>query len=167
MQILETERLKLIPFSLELKKLVLNDRTRIAEKLGIRLSDDWPAADYMEVLPSFIWSMEQDPYATTWDGIIVHKADGLAIGGMGFHGEPDETGAVEIGYDIVPAYRNRGYATEMARRLIDWALAQSGIMVIKADCFYDNTGSIRVLEKVGMQRISQENDMLHWELQLK
>jgi RimJ/RimL family protein N-acetyltransferase len=166
MQILETERLKLIPFSLEFKKLVLDDRTQIAEKLGIRLSDDWPAADYAEALPSFIRRMEQNPYGTIWDGIIVHKADELAIGGMGFHGAPDETGAVEIGYDIVPAYRNCGYATEMAHRLIAWAFAQARITVVKAGCFSDNIGSIRVLEKVGMQRIRQEDDMLHWELRL-
>jgi ribosomal-protein-alanine N-acetyltransferase len=165
MQILETERLKLIPFSLELKKLVYrNDRVRIAEMLGIRLSDDWPAADYVEALPTFIRRGEQDPSGAIWDGIIVHKADGVAIGGMGFHGGPDGIGAVEIGYDVVPAYRNCGYATEMADRLIAWAFAQPGITIVKAGCFYDNIGSIRVLEKVGMRRVGWVGNTLWWEI---
>ena len=52
MHILETERLKLIPFSLELKKLAaLNDRAAIAEKLSIRLSEDWPPADLLGFSP--------------------------------------------------------------------------------------------------------------------
>ena len=166
MQILETERLKLIPFSLELKKLALYDRLRIAEKLGICLSDDWPAADYAEALPTMIRRIEQDPSAAVWDGIIVHKADRLTIGGMGFHGGPDETGCVEIGYDVVPAYRNCGYATEMAHQLMAWASAQPRIRAIKAGCFYNNIGSIRVLEKVGMRCIDREGEMLLWEKQL-
>ncbi len=166
MHTLETERLKLIPFSLELKKLVLHDRTRIAEKLGIRLSDDWPTPDYVEALPTFIKRVEQDPSGAIWDGVIVHKADGVAIGGMGFHGGPDVTGAVEIGYDVVPAYRNCGYATEMAQQLITWAFAQPGIMIVKAGCFYNNIGSVRVLEKVGMRRVSWVGDTLQWEIRL-
>jgi len=164
MQILETERLKLIPFSLELKKLALHDRTQIAEKLGIGLSDDWPATDYLEALPTFISRGEQDPSGATWDGIIVHKADAIVIGGIGFHGGPDETGAVEIGYDIIPAYRNYGYATEMAHRLIAWAFEQPGITTVKAGCSSHNIGSIRVLEKVGMQRIKITDDELYWEI---
>ena len=167
MHMLETERLKLIPFSLELKKLAaLNDRAAIAEKLSIRLSEDWLPADYAEALPTFIRRMEEDPSGAVWDGIIVHKADGVAIGGMGFHGGPDETGAVEIGYDVVSAYRNCGYATEMAHRLITWASAQPRILVVKAGCSYDNIGSIRVLAKAGMRCISQEGDMLWWERRL-
>jgi RimJ/RimL family protein N-acetyltransferase len=165
MHILETERLKLIPFSLELKKLARqNDRARIAEKLGIRLSDDWPTTGYAEALPTLIRRGEQDPFGTVWDGIMVHKADEVAIGGMGFHGGPDETGAIEIGYDVVPAYRNCGYATEMVHELIAWAFAQPRITIVKAGCFYNNIGSIRVLEKVGMRCIGWEGDMLQWEI---
>src|SRR5262249_46400293 len=110
--------------------------------------------------------MEQDPFVAIWDGIIVRKADKLAIGEMGFHGGPDDTGTVEIGYDIVSAYRNWGYATEMAPRGVALAFKQPRIVVVKARCFYDNIGSIRVLEKVGMRRIGQEGDMLQWEIRL-
>jgi ribosomal-protein-alanine N-acetyltransferase len=164
MQILETERLKLIPFTLELKKLALHDRERIADELGIHLSNDWPAADYLEALPIFIRRGEEDPFGAIWDGIIVHKADRLAIGGMGFHSGPDDTDAVEIGYDIVPAYRNCGYATEMAQRLIAWAFTQPRIIVVKAGCFSHNIGSVRVLEKVGMHCISRNDNALYWEI---
>jgi ribosomal-protein-alanine N-acetyltransferase len=156
MQLLETQRLKLLPFTLQLKKATLSQRTRLTEMLGVAIPDAWPGADMLEALPSFIGALEQDPLGLAWDGIILHKADQTAIGCIGFHGPPDEAGRVEIGYNIIPAYEGRGYATEMARRVIDWAFQTPGIQVITAECLDDNLGSIRVLEKAGMRRLPPE-----------
>jgi len=132
--------------------------------LRVKIPDAWPGADLLEALPFFIKVMEQDPAGLVWDGIIIHKAEQVAIGGMGFHGGPDEAGMVEIGYNIIPAYEGQGYATEMARRVIEWAFHSPGIQVITAECLDDNIGSIRVLEKVGMHRLAPEGKMLKWEL---
>jgi ribosomal-protein-alanine N-acetyltransferase len=165
MQQLETQRLKLLPFTLELKKATLSERARLPEMLGVAIPDDWPGADMLEALPFFIEIMQQDPLGLVWDGIIIHKADQTAIGCMGFHGPPDQAGRVEIGYNIIPAYEGRGYATEMARRVIDWAFQTPGIRVISAECLDENIGSIRVLEKVGMHRLPPEGRTLKWELQ--
>jgi ribosomal-protein-alanine N-acetyltransferase len=163
-QILESQRLKLLPFTLELKKATLADRARLAEMLEVAIPDTWPGADLLEALPFFIEVMEKDPASLVWDGIIIHKAERIAIGGIGFHGGPDEAGMVEIGYNIIPAYERQGYATEMARRVIEWAFHTPGIQVITAQCLDDNLGSIRVLEKVGMRRLAPEGNMLKWEL---
>jgi ribosomal-protein-alanine N-acetyltransferase len=163
-ELLETPRLKLLPFALELKKIMLFERDRLPEMLGVAVPDAWPGADMLEALPHFIEAMEQDPLGRVWDGIILHKADRVAIGGIGFHGPPDEAGMVEIGYNIIPAYEGQGYATEMARRVIDWAFQTPGIERITAQCLDDNIGSIRVLEKVGMHRLPPEGQMLKWEL---
>lgn len=164
MQVLESERLQLIPFSLELKKAAMTDKARVVELLGMRVPEQWPQKDFEDALPFFIGQMEQDPDHAIWDGIIVHKADKTVIGGIGFHGAPDEAGMVEIGYDIIPEYRGHGYATEMAKSVIDWAFQQSGIKLITAECLDDNIGSIKVLEKVGMKRVGHEGNMLKWEL---
>jgi len=95
--------------------------------LGVAIPDAWPGVDLLEALPLFIEAMEKDPLGLVWDGIILHKADQVAIGGIGFHDPPDEAGRVEIGYNIIPAYEGQGYATEMARRVIDWAFQTPGI----------------------------------------
>ena len=165
MQRLETQRLKLLPFTLELKKITLSKRARLPEMLGVAMPDAWPGAEMLEALPFFIEAMEKDPTGIVWDGIIIHKAEEIAIGGIGFHGPPDEAGRVEIGYNIIPAYEWQGYATEMARRVIDWAFQTPSIGVITAECRDDNVGSIRVLEKVGMRRLPAEGHTLRWELQ--
>src|SRR5580698_5758178 len=43
---------------------------------------------------------------------IRRREDGQAIGGVGFHGPPDETGSVTIGYGLIPSARGKGYASE-------------------------------------------------------
>jgi [ribosomal protein S5]-alanine N-acetyltransferase len=163
-QTLETEHLKLVPFSLELKKATITERARMASMLGVHVPDSWPGPDMTEALPFFVETMEKDAVSRVWDGIIIHKVDQVAIGGVGFHGGPDEAGMVEIGYNIIPEYQGRGYATEMTRSFIDWAFHTQGIQLITAECLDDNIGSIRVLEKVGMCRLEPEGKMLKWEL---
>lgn len=164
MQNLETQRLKLVPFSLELKKATLTDRAKLTELLGVKIPDTWPGNDLLEVLPFFMKQTEQDPAKRVWDGIIIHKADQIAIGGFGFHGAPDEAGMVEIGYNIIPEYEGQGYATEMAHAVIEWVLQKPEITRVTAECLQTNIGSIRVLEKVGMRRLEPEGEMLRWEI---
>jgi [ribosomal protein S5]-alanine N-acetyltransferase len=164
LQELETPRLTLLPFSLEMKKIVLNDKAKLAQIIDVRVPEHWPGPDLTEALPFFVQEMEKNPAGPTWDGIIIHKAAQIIIGDMGFMGGPDATGTVEIGYSIMPEYRNQGYATEMAQALIRWAFQQKGINVIIASCYADNIGSIKVLHKAGMNRLQPEGNMLKWEL---
>lgn len=163
MPIHETRRLKLIPFSLELKKATITDRDRLAELLGVRVPDSWPGPDMAEALPFFISEMETQADGAIWDGVIIHKEDGILIGDMGFKGRPDEYGRVEIGYSIIPEYRNQGYATEMICHLIAWAWQQPGVTTVVAECLDNNFGSIKVLEKAGMRRLPPEGNILKWE----
>jgi len=164
LQILETNRLKLIPFSLDLKQAAIHDKSKLGEMVGVRVPEHWPGPDLAEALPFLMEHMKKDPAGPVWDGIIIHKADEVIIGDMGYKGEPNEEGAVEIGYSIIPEYRNQGYATEMAHRLIAWAFQEQGVEVITAECLNDNIGSIKVLAKVGMHRLEPEDNMLKWEL---
>jgi [ribosomal protein S5]-alanine N-acetyltransferase len=161
---LETKRLQHIPFSLDLKKAALNDRARLVEMLGVYVPEHWPGPDLAEALPFFIENMERAPSEPTWDWIAIHTLDQAVIGDIGFMGVPDQEGVVEVGYSIVPEYRNQGYATEMARGLIAWAFQEKGIRVVTAACLDDNFGSIKVLEKVGMHRLEPDGNMLKWEI---
>jgi ribosomal-protein-alanine N-acetyltransferase len=165
LQTLETSHLTLIPFSLEMKKVVINNKAKLAEIIGVRVPEHWPGPDLTEALPFFLEEMEQNPSGPIWDGIIIHRADKVIIGDMGFvGGGPDAAGVVEIGYSIIPEYRNLGYATEMAQALIRWAFQQQEIKVVIASCLYDNIGSIKVLEKVGMRPLQPEGYLLKWQL---
>ena len=58
----------------------------------------------------------------------------------------------ELGYGLGKAFWGKGYTTEAARTVVDWALAQPSIYRVWAVCDVDNIGSRRVMEKIGMQR---------------
>ncbi len=164
LQRVETEHLKLLPFSLALKKAVIADRAAVTSMIDAYMPDDWPGPALLEAMPFFIHLMESDPAGGRWDGIIIHKSDKTVIGDMGFKGGPDENGMIEMGYSIIPAYRRRGYATEMARRLIDWAFQLPEVKVITAECLIDNIGSSKVLQNVGMQCVGQDGELLKWQV---
>lgn len=164
LQTLETRRLTLVPFTLEMKQVVTNDKAKLAKIIGVRVPEHWPGPDLTEALPFFLEEMEKNPAGSIWDGIIVHRADKVIIGDMGFIGGPDAAGVVEIGYSIIPEYRNRGYATEMAQALIRWAFQQQEVKAVIASCLNDNIGSIKVLEKVGMSPLRPEGYLLKWQL---
>ncbi|WP_418908622.1 GNAT family N-acetyltransferase [Glutamicibacter endophyticus] len=60
----------------------------------------------------------------------------------------------EIGYTLERNFWSRGYATEAAQALLDWALNTGGCLSVIATCRPENIGSWRVLEKIGMRRES-------------
>jgi [ribosomal protein S5]-alanine N-acetyltransferase len=114
-----------------------------------------------------ISELTHDPSLYGWGAwLVMEKATNQVVGDIGFKGKPDEKQAVEIGYGIESNYQNKGYATEAVTRIVDWAFQQA-VSTIKADCLFDNMASIKVLEKIGMTKIRDEENMLYWELKAK
>ena len=77
--------------------------------------------------------------------VIVRRSDGRAVGDAGFHGPPDEDGAVEIGYALVPAARGTGLAAEATELLVEWARVQPGVRSVIARVEPSNGPSRRLL----------------------
>ena len=161
-QLFETKRLQLVPFTLTLMRALLAGKDELSEQLGVEIPASWPGSDLADALPSFIARLEQAANDFAWDWLILQKKERVLIGGAGFMGGPKD-GIAEIGYSIVPEYRNRGYATEAALYLIHWALQRRDILRVTARCLDDNVSSIKVLEKVGMHRLTPEGNILQWE----
>ena len=161
---LQTPRLKLIPFGLELVQAALQNRTQVARLLGCTVPDEWPSIDLGDVLPDVLESRTHHPEHTQWSALIIHRADSVLIGHIGFYGPPDPEGSVKIGYGIIPSYRGKGHATEALQAMIAWAFAQQGVGQILADCEDWNVGSVRVLEKAGLQTTSHKHGLMFWQI---
>ena len=92
---------------------------------------------------------------------MLERATQTVVGDAGFEGPPTG-GVVEIGYSVTPGRRRRGYASEAARALVGWALAQDGVDTVVAGCAPDNIASVRTLERLGFVRTGLEGDEIRW-----
>ncbi|MEW2391771.1 GNAT family N-acetyltransferase [Streptomyces venezuelae] len=84
---------------------------------------------------------------------VVRTADELTVGGMGFHGPPDDNGCVEVGYDLVEQARGNGYATTALRALSAWALTHPEVRSLLALTTPENTASQKVATGAGFSRL--------------
>ncbi|MBT2211190.1 GNAT family N-acetyltransferase [Actinomadura sp. NEAU-AAG7] len=94
---------------------------------------------------------------------IRRREDGLAIGGLGFHGAADERGAVTIGYGLIPSAQGKGYATEALRGLLRFA-RDSGVTAVEGDTDLGNVASQRVMAAVGMEFVGADDRLMYYRI---
>ena len=69
-----------------------------------------------------------------------------------------EDNIIEIGWALDPEYHNKGYMTEAAACAADFLLKR-GYSAVRAGAFEENPASMRVMEKIGMHRIQQTEEI--------
>ncbi|MBB6097572.1 ribosomal-protein-alanine N-acetyltransferase [Deinobacterium chartae] len=163
MPLLSTAHLEIVPFTAELMRAAVHDRGEFARLLDARVPDSWPESDYAQVLPFLLEEALQQDGQQPWSALLIERHERQLVGNAGCRGVQGTGGTVEIGFSIVPEARNRGYATEATRGLIEWALAQPGVKRVMAECRADNAASKRVLEKAGMHCVHRVGDLMLWE----
>jgi RimJ/RimL family protein N-acetyltransferase len=108
----------------------------------------------------------RNPDAEPWvTGILWDEDLGVAVGKAGFHGPPDENGMVEVGYEVDPEYRRRGYARAAFQAMLDRAVADPSVTVLRATISPDNEPSLNLVASFGLLRNGEqwdEEDGLEW-----
>jgi [ribosomal protein S5]-alanine N-acetyltransferase len=99
---------------------------------------------------------------------IIHKIDNVMIGMCAFTGPPDADGVVEMAYGIAPPFQGKGYATEAAVALVEFASQNGRVRTICAHTLPEINASTHVLEKCGFRKtgeiIDSENNLVwRWE----
>ncbi|HEU5169097.1 MAG TPA: GNAT family N-acetyltransferase [Gemmatimonadales bacterium] len=151
---LDTDRLRLLPLSADaIDALLTGDGKRLTALTDAVFPDPVRPPPLTEgVLPMVRDRLRADPAQEGWwTWVVVRKDTREAVGSVGFGGGPDTEGAVMLGYATYPDVEGRGYATEAARALARWALAQPGVRRVCASMPPDNRAAIRVAQKVGMR----------------
>ncbi len=87
------------------------------------------------------------PTEPTW----AIEIDGRMVGWVGLNIEPEHAQA-ELGYAMRPDLRGQGLATEAVRAVVDRVFLDSPLGKVWARVDTPNAASIRVLEKLGLQR---------------
>lgn len=83
---------------------------------------------------------------------IVEQESSAFIGLAGMFLSNDRFRLGEIYYKIHPAYWGKGYATELAKSLVQFGFETLKLHKIEAGVATENIRSIHVLEKIGMTR---------------
>ncbi|MFE5672237.1 GNAT family N-acetyltransferase [Agromyces sp. NPDC056523] len=155
----ETSRIRLEPITAELaRSIVARD-----ERPGDAWHPEYPFADELDVLRRVAESTELHPVFGAY--LVRRSSDGLAVGGLGFFGPPDEQGEVEFGYGLVPSARGHGLATEAVRAALTHA-ATHGARRAAAETEIGNHASRRVLEKAGLVEVRRDGDIIRFERDL-
>ena len=140
----QTERLEINPIALEDKERVIDLVTNeIAGKTY--MFPAFPSREAAEPLFQRLVTLSRDENRYVagiyLDGSFIGMTNAVEIKGT----------QVEMGYAYLPAYYNRGYATEAFRGTIQY-LFDRGFETVLAGAFAENPASLRVMEKCGMTR---------------
>jgi [ribosomal protein S5]-alanine N-acetyltransferase len=149
--LLETPRLRLVAADAAMIRMELGDRAALSAALACTMPADWPPPLNDDAsFAYFLAQMERDPSFAGWGcWYVIERASNEAIGICGFKGRADASGTVEIGYSIVPARQEFGFATEAIVALIGWSKAHGALSVV-AETLPELAASIRVMEKSGL-----------------
>ena len=137
----------------------LRNKSELSKILHAVVPDSWPNFPEAFSLPTDE-SRESNPSINDWQGFFfIYPKDGVLVGNGGFYGQPDDSGIVEIGYEIASEYWNRGFATEAVRAMLDFSFSHGEVQVVMAHTLAEKNASNRVLQKVGMKFIVETDDL--------
>ena len=120
------------------------------EKGSISLEEAQGAIEYM-----------QDNHKKNDLGYIYHlcfaifeKGKNKIIGWCGLDGKT--AGKLHIFFLIDKNYRNKGYATQCAGRLLSYAFDEARVPFVNGGCDKNNVASYKVMMKIGMKQVGFE-----------
>lgn len=163
MPALVTERLRLVPITVEALEAVLDgDQARAEAIVGARFPPGWPGDPLLDVgFPYARDAIRADPSVRLWgDSLVVLRDEPRVVGSVVFHGLPAD-GIAEIGYAIEERSRGAGLATEATRACVEWALGHAGIAAVQATTFPWHVASLGVIRRLGMRQVAtRDHDTL-------
>lgn len=153
---IHTPTLQLLPVERVHVEALLRSKSELAALLQVRVPDGWPHfPDSLSALEAHACNLLE----ADWPGyFFLHPKDRVLVGSGVFKGPPDSAGTVEIGYEIASDYWNRGWATEAAQGMIEYAFSHLLVRAVRAHTLAQTNASNRVLQKVGMQFIAEVDD---------
>lgn len=164
---LETERLLLIPFDIDVIDALLESDAVFLHKYGY-INDGGefvnPSPDYLDKCKKRLIEHPED-YPVAVDFLIIVKELKTVIGSIDFKYLP-KNGVSEIGYGMNPKYEGHGYMSEAVELMLNFG-KENGISKVVADTKPSNIKSQNVLKRNGFILDKTEGEMLWFKKDLK
>jgi len=140
---------------LETERLILRAPRLGDAKVLAALANDKRIAENTRRIPHPYKRADADDFITAVNApggevafLITLREGGAVVGGCGV---ALQDGAPDLGYWLGVKYWNKGYATEAARAVVDFAFTELGHDTLSAGARVTNPASRRILEKCGFQ----------------
>jgi RimJ/RimL family protein N-acetyltransferase len=141
------------------RALVNGDLTAANGVSPVHLSAYFAGPEWRAVWQRRSKQVEEDPASAAWvTGVIWDERRQVAVGRAGYHGPPDLSGMVEIGYAVDPAYRRRGYARAALETLLQRAAREPQVRTVRVTISPDNVVSYRLASQYGFTEVGEQWD---------
>jgi len=147
-----------------LDALIAGDRDAARRFADYQIPALFPSAGALKLVRFRREQVASDPSWAPWSlrAIVLRDAAAM-VGYVNFHGPPGVNDsatpeAVELGWTVFPKHRKKGYATETALALMEWATREHGIQRFVSSTTPGNAASLRVHEKLGFAPTGQVAD---------
>lgn len=91
---------------------------------------------------------------------VIDKQTNDFIGTIALHHFEFDKNKVQIGYNLKKSYWGRGIMTNVLNSIIDYLKSNSSIEILEASINIENIASIKLVEKLGFELNSKDNDKL-------
>jgi RimJ/RimL family protein N-acetyltransferase len=151
------EQVSLVAASVPLLHALKDDRTLFGELIGSPVPDGWP--EFPEAIASSLQHSQNTPEGDrSWSmHFFIDDLTGRLLGSGGFAAPPvDRT--VEIGYEIAPEFRGKGFGTAAARALVRLAIASGEVDHVVAHTLPGPNPSTGVLISLDFAHVADQPD---------
>ncbi|GAA4011378.1 hypothetical protein GCM10022247_37220 [Allokutzneria multivorans] len=139
--------------------LAAGDLTTANAASPVPLSEYFAGPEWRSVWRMRSAQVAEDPASADWvTGVIWDAERELAVGRAGYHGPPDSTGMVEIGYAVDPAHRRRGYARAALEALLRRAADEPLVHTVRVTISPENTASYDLVAGYGFAEVGEQWD---------
>jgi len=145
--LIQTERLELIPLTLNQLKLWIEDISQLEKELDCFYKAESMEGFFLEVVKGQYEITQKDPNNYLWHSFFFLVRNG----------------EVEIGYGLGKEFEHNGYMTEAVKAMCGWALKQNGVISVIAETDLEGLASQKILKRCGFKK-DKEGETLWWRL---
>ena len=152
-----TPHVRLLPATVPLLNALQDDPAQFEQLIGSPVPHGWP--EFPEAIGMTLAHL-RDARGTdrSWSmQLFVDHDTGRVVGSGGFAAPPTAR-TVEIGYEVAPEFRHRGFGVAAARALVEQAVASGEVDHVVAHTLSGPSASTGVLVSLGFEHVDDRED---------